>query len=117
MSYRKFYYILEELERLRLVDIVFGKKGRTRYVHAKFSGNVFENITPILLRYEYSPCLNRGHGMGVKHPLTLEAPDFSRGAAHIKYYHKFFYFLLVKPAWRISNFQKKIKRKSKKKTR
>jgi hypothetical protein len=37
MSYRKFYYILEKLERLRLVDIVFGEKGRTRYVHAKFS--------------------------------------------------------------------------------
>jgi Cdc6-like AAA superfamily ATPase len=38
-SYRKFYYILEKLERLRLVDIVFGEKGkrRTRYVHAKFS--------------------------------------------------------------------------------
>ena len=27
MSYRKFYYILEKLERLRLVDIVFGERG------------------------------------------------------------------------------------------
>jgi cell division control protein 6 len=28
MSYRKFYYILEKLERLRLVDVVFGEKER-----------------------------------------------------------------------------------------
>jgi len=50
MSYRKFYYILEKLERLRLVDIVFGEKGRgrTRYVHAKFSGDVFEKAMRIL---------------------------------------------------------------------
>ena len=50
MSYRKFYYILEKLERLRLVDIVFGEKerGRTRYVHAKFSGEVFEKAMRIL---------------------------------------------------------------------
>ncbi len=45
MSYRKFYDILEKLERLRLIDIVFGKKGvrgRTRYILKKFDPKVVD---------------------------------------------------------------------------
>jgi cell division control protein 6 len=50
MSYRKFYDVLEKLERLRLVDIAFGEKGmgRTRYVHAKFGEEVFEKAMKLL---------------------------------------------------------------------
>ncbi|MEM2726989.1 MAG: ORC1-type DNA replication protein [Archaeoglobaceae archaeon] len=38
MSYRKFYNVLEKLERLKLIEVVFGKKGRgkTRFVYPRF---------------------------------------------------------------------------------
>jgi len=44
MSYRKFYDILEKLERLKLVEVAFGEKGRgrTRYVYRKFDAKVLE---------------------------------------------------------------------------
>jgi cell division control protein 6 len=44
MSYRKFYNVLEKLERLRLVDIAFGPKGkgRTRYIYQKYDPQVVE---------------------------------------------------------------------------
>ncbi|MDI9645437.1 MAG: hypothetical protein QFX40_01925 [Archaeoglobales archaeon] len=42
MSYRKFYNVFEKLERLKLVDVVFGEKGRgkTRYVYPSFNRKI-----------------------------------------------------------------------------
>ncbi|WP_202320572.1 ORC1-type DNA replication protein [Archaeoglobus neptunius] len=44
MGYRKYYNVLEKLERLRLIDIAFGDKGRgkTRYIYRKFDPEVVE---------------------------------------------------------------------------
>ncbi len=44
MSYRKFYDILEKLERLKLIEVAFGEKGRgrTRYVYRKFDSRTME---------------------------------------------------------------------------
>lgn len=44
MSYRKYYEILEKLERLRLIDVAFGTKGKgkTRYVYKKYNPKVVE---------------------------------------------------------------------------
>ncbi len=44
MSYRKYYNILEKLERLRLIDVAFGKKGKgkTRYIITRYSPEVVE---------------------------------------------------------------------------
>lgn len=44
MSYRKFYDILEKLERLKLIEVTFGEKGRgrTRYVYRKFDIRAME---------------------------------------------------------------------------
>ncbi len=45
MSYRKFYDILEKLERLKLIDVVFGKKGmrgRTRYIVKRYDSKIVE---------------------------------------------------------------------------
>jgi hypothetical protein len=41
MSYRKFYYILEKLERLRLVDIVFGERGEDEVCSCKVQRGCF----------------------------------------------------------------------------
>jgi|Deesub1362B_J571_1020462.scaffolds.fasta_scaffold05539_3 cell division control protein 6 len=42
MSYQRFYEILNKLERLRLIDFVFDKKGRgrTRYVYKRYDADV-----------------------------------------------------------------------------
>ncbi len=44
MSYRKFYNILDKLERIRLVDVTFGPKGRgrTRYIYRKYDPEIVE---------------------------------------------------------------------------
>ncbi len=44
MSYRKYYNVLEKLERLKLIEISFGEKGRgkTRYVHGKYDAEVVD---------------------------------------------------------------------------
>ncbi|MEM4291935.1 MAG: cell division control protein Ccd6 [Archaeoglobaceae archaeon] len=46
MSYRRFYDILEKLERLRLIDVLFGEKGRgkTRYVYPRFERELVEKV-------------------------------------------------------------------------
>jgi len=42
MSYSRFYEIMDKLERLRFIDLVFGKKGRgkTRYVIRRYDRDV-----------------------------------------------------------------------------
>ncbi len=46
MSYRRFYDILEKLERLKLIDVVFDRKGRgrTRYIVKRYEPEVIENV-------------------------------------------------------------------------
>ncbi len=46
MSYRKYYDVLEKLERLRLIDVAFGTKGKgkTRYVYKKYDPEVVEKV-------------------------------------------------------------------------
>ncbi|MEM1672081.1 MAG: ORC1-type DNA replication protein [Archaeoglobaceae archaeon] len=50
MSYRKFYNVLEKLERLKLVDVVFGEKGRgkTRYVYPRFDTTVLNKALEMI---------------------------------------------------------------------
>ena len=42
MSYTRFYEIINKLERLRLIDVVVGKKGRgrTRYIIKKYRADL-----------------------------------------------------------------------------
>jgi len=42
MSYTRFYEIINKLERLRLIDVVVGKKGkgRTRYILKKYDADI-----------------------------------------------------------------------------
>ncbi len=44
MSYRKYYDILEKLERLRLIDVAFGskRKGKTRFVYRRYAPEIIE---------------------------------------------------------------------------
>ncbi|RLI79167.1 hypothetical protein DRP05_05040 [Archaeoglobales archaeon] len=41
MSYTRFYEIINKLERLRLIDVVIGRKGRgmTRYIIKKYDNS------------------------------------------------------------------------------
>ncbi len=44
ISYRKYYYILEKLERLKLIDVAFGnkRKGKTRFVYRRYAREIIE---------------------------------------------------------------------------
>ncbi len=46
MSYRKFYDVLEKLERLRLIDVVAGRcgRGRTRFVYRRYDPELLERV-------------------------------------------------------------------------
>uniref|UniRef100_A0A7C3MA57 ORC1-type DNA replication protein n=1 Tax=Archaeoglobus fulgidus TaxID=2234 RepID=A0A7C3MA57_ARCFL len=50
MSYRKYYNILEKLERLKLIEISFGEKGkgRTRYVYRKYDTDIVERAMKLI---------------------------------------------------------------------
>lgn len=50
MSYRKYYNILEKLERLKLIEVAFGekRKGKTRYVYRKYDVEVVERAMELI---------------------------------------------------------------------
>jgi len=44
LCYERFYEIIDKLERLRFIDVVFGRKGRgrTRYIYRRYDGKLME---------------------------------------------------------------------------